>query len=50
MADELISTKPYMVRAIHEWCVDNALTPHLLVVVNAKHKFLRPLLKMARLC
>jgi stringent starvation protein B len=32
----LISTKPYMVRAIHEWCVDNALTPHLLVVVNAK--------------
>jgi stringent starvation protein B len=33
---ELISTKPYMVRAIHEWCVDNALTPHLLVVVNAQ--------------
>jgi stringent starvation protein B len=32
----LISTKPYMVRAIHEWCVDNALTPHLLVVVNAQ--------------
>ena len=25
-----------MVRAIHEWCVDNALTPHLLVVVNAQ--------------
>ncbi|MGZ8270106.1 MAG: ClpXP protease specificity-enhancing factor [Methylophilus sp.] len=33
---DLISTKPYMVRAIHEWCVDNALTPHLLVVVNAE--------------
>jgi stringent starvation protein B len=33
---ELISTKPYMVRAIHEWCVDNALTPHLLVVVNSQ--------------
>jgi stringent starvation protein B len=33
---ELISTKPYMVRAIHEWCVDNALTPHLLVVVDAQ--------------
>ncbi len=31
---ELISTKPYMVRAIHEWCVDNGLTPHLLVAVN----------------
>lgn len=31
---ELIPTKPYMVRAIHEWCVDNNLTPHLLVAVN----------------
>ncbi len=33
---ELISTKPYMVRAIHEWCVDNGLTPHLLVAVNSQ--------------
>jgi stringent starvation protein B len=33
---ELISTKPYMVRAIHEWCVDNGLTPHLLAAVNAQ--------------
>ncbi|MGB7815239.1 MAG: ClpXP protease specificity-enhancing factor [Methylotenera sp.] len=33
---ELISTKPYMVRAIHEWCVDSSLTPHLLVVVNSQ--------------
>ena len=32
---ELIPTKPYMVRAIHEWCVDNGFTPHLLVAVNA---------------
>lgn len=38
MANTLGSTKPYMVRAIHEWCVDNALTPHLLVVVNAQTK------------
>lgn len=38
MADTLGSTKPYMVRAIHEWCVDNALTPHLLVVVDAQTK------------
>jgi stringent starvation protein B len=30
------STKPYMVRAIHEWCVDNGFTPHLLVVVDGK--------------
>ena len=33
---ELIPTKPYMVRAIHEWCVDNSLTPHLLVAVSAQ--------------
>lgn len=32
---ELTSTKPYMVRAIHEWCCDNNLTPHLLVAVDA---------------
>ena len=36
MAEAMGSTKPYMIRAIHEWCVDNALTPHLLVVVNAQ--------------
>lgn len=35
MAD-LISTKPYMLRAMHEWCVDNNLTPHLVVAVNSK--------------
>lgn len=36
MMTQLISTKPYMMRAIHEWCVDNGLTPHLLVAVNAQ--------------
>ena len=33
---EFTSTKPYMLRAIHEWCVDNSLTPHLLVVVDSQ--------------
>lgn len=33
---EFTSTKPYMIRAIHEWCVDNGLTPHLLVTVNSQ--------------
>lgn len=33
---ELISTKPYMLRAIHEWCVDNNLTPHLIVAVDTQ--------------
>ena len=31
---EFTSTKPYMIRAMHEWCCDNGLTPHLLVKVN----------------
>jgi stringent starvation protein B len=35
---ELTSTKPYMIRAIHEWCVDNQLSPHLLVEVSAQTK------------
>lgn len=33
---ELIPTKPYLLRALHEWCVDNNLTPHLIVAVNAR--------------
>lgn len=35
---EFTSTTPYMVRAIHEWCLDNGLTPHLLVKVDADTK------------
>lgn len=27
----LTSTKPYLVRALYEWILDNGLTPHLLV-------------------
>ena len=30
-----ISTKPYLVRAIYEWCNDNGYTPYLVVHVNA---------------
>lgn len=33
---ELTATTPYLIRAIHEWCEDNGLTPHLLVVVTAQ--------------
>lgn len=28
------STKPYLLRAIHEWCCDNGFTPYLAVVVD----------------
>jgi stringent starvation protein B len=29
------STKPYLIRAIHEWCSDSNLTPYLSVRVDA---------------
>jgi stringent starvation protein B len=29
------STKPYMMRAIYEWCIDNGYTPYLAVAVDA---------------
>ncbi len=32
MADT--STKPYLIRAIFEWCIDNGYTPYLSVVVD----------------
>lgn len=28
-----IATKPYLIRAIHQWCVDNNYTPYLAVAV-----------------
>jgi stringent starvation protein B len=28
------STKPYMIRALHEWCTDNGYTPHIVVRVD----------------
>lgn len=31
----LPSTKPYLVRAIYEWCCDNGFTPYLAVAVDA---------------
>ena len=31
-----ISTKPYLIRAIHEWCIDNGYTPYIAVSVNKK--------------
>lgn len=35
MSTPLISTKPYFLRALHEWCTDNGLTPHLAVQVDS---------------
>ncbi|MCL2345599.1 MAG: ClpXP protease specificity-enhancing factor [Desulfobulbus sp.] len=33
---ELPSTKPYLLRAIWEWCSDNGYTPHLAVQVDPR--------------
>jgi stringent starvation protein B len=29
------STRPYLIRALHEWCTDNGFAPHLAVHVDA---------------
>lgn len=29
------STKPYLLRALHEWCTDNGYTPHIVVTVDS---------------
>ena len=29
-----IPTKPYLLRAIHEWCTDNGYTPYIAVKVG----------------
>ncbi len=34
MSKNLPSTKPYMIRAIHEWCTDNGFTPYIAVKVD----------------
>jgi len=33
---EPTSTKPYLLRAMYEWCVDNGYTPHLSVAVDSQ--------------
>jgi len=30
-----VSTKPYLLRAIHEWCTDQGYAPHISVAVDA---------------
>src|SRR2546422_7649855 len=33
---EPTSTKPYLLRAVYEWCVDNGYAPHISVVVDSR--------------
>ncbi|MCS6474254.1 ClpXP protease specificity-enhancing factor SspB, partial [Burkholderia thailandensis] len=36
-----ISTKPYLLRALYEWCTDNGYTPHIAVRVDNSTRVLR---------
>lgn len=39
------STKPYLLRAIYEWCTDNGYTPYLAVMVDAHTRVPREFVK-----
>ena len=39
------STKPYLIRAIHEWCADQGFTPYLAVKVDAATRVPREFVK-----
>jgi stringent starvation protein B len=41
----MVSTKPYLVRAIFEWCVDQGLTPYLSVLVGPRTRVPREFVK-----
>jgi stringent starvation protein B len=40
-----ISTKPYLLRAIYEWCTDNGFTPYLAAMVDARTRVPREFVK-----
>jgi stringent starvation protein B len=39
------TTKPYLIRAIHEWCADQGFTPYLAVKVDATTRVPREFVK-----
>jgi stringent starvation protein B len=32
----MVSTRPYLLRALYEWCVDQGFTPYLAVIVDGR--------------
>jgi stringent starvation protein B len=40
-----ISTKPYLLRAIYEWCTDNGYTPYLAAMVDGQTRVPREFVK-----
>ena len=39
------STKPYLIRAIHEWCCDNGFTPYINVIADERARVPREFVK-----
>jgi stringent starvation protein B len=46
---ELPSTKPYLIRAIHEWCCDNGFTPYIAVVADEHARVPREFVRDGRI-
>jgi len=36
MDNQGTSTRPYLLRALHDWCIDNGFTPYIAVYVDSK--------------
>lgn len=41
----MVSTKPYLIRAIYEWCADSGFTPYLAVQVDERTRVPREFVK-----
>jgi stringent starvation protein B len=41
----MVTTKPYLIRAIYEWCADQGFTPYLAVAVDARTRVPREYVK-----
>ena len=37
-SNDATSTRPYLIRALYEWCTDNGFTPYVVVRVNASEQ------------
>lgn len=46
---ELPSTKPYLLRAIWEWCCDNGFTPHIAVEVDERTRVPREFVRSGQI-
>ena len=42
---EFTSTRPYLIRALHEWCTDNGFTPYVAVRVDERARVPREYVK-----